>query len=48
MRHQNFAEIDAFINQHNAADKDSKVGHNYMSDWTPQERSAIFKYKTTA
>lgn len=45
MRLQNFVNIDMFIEQHNAdVNKTSTVGHNFLSDWTADEKKRLNGY----
>jgi len=42
MRLQNFIAIDKFIEEWNAQeDKTHTVGHNFLSDWTQNEKDVI-------
>jgi C1A family cysteine protease len=42
MRLQNFAAIDKFIEEWNAdTSNTSTVGHNFMSDWTSEEKKRL-------
>lgn len=39
MRMERFAEMDAAIEEFNATETTSRHGHNFMSDYTPEERA---------
>ena len=42
LRLQNFANIDAFIEEWNSNEaKTSTVGHNFLSDWTTEEKKGL-------
>merc|ERR1711885_26437 len=42
---ENFARNHNFINDHNVAASNFKLGHNKMSDWTEEEFKSILTYK---
>jgi len=45
MRLQNFANVDEFIAQWNAnKENTSSVGHNFISDWTAEEKKRLNGY----
>jgi len=42
MRHANWEKTHDYINMHNAnTHRTSTVGHNFMSDWTAEEKSRL-------
>jgi len=42
MRLNNFAAIDKFVEEWNAnIENTSSVGHNFMSDWTDEEKKRL-------
>jgi len=44
MRLSNFAKIDAFIQEWNAGEHTSRVAHNFLSDWTDEEKKRLNGY----
>lgn len=40
MRYENFAAIDSQIKHFNSTEKSSSHGHNFLSDFTAEEKSA--------
>jgi C1A family cysteine protease len=44
-RQQVWAEKEEFINQHNSEGHTWTLGHNHLSDWTPEEYKVLLGYK---
>ena len=48
LRAQLFAKFDAEIKHHNQTERTSVHGHNYLSDWTAEEKTRLLGLKNMA